>query len=336
VDVEMNSQSQDAGLRRRAATVAVVGAGHVGAAVTTTLALRASADRVVLYNRRLSRAEGEVWDLADAAPLLHDVQLVATDDWRDVAGADAVVVTAGRLVRAGQSRLDEDNGPLIRDVMARLDAVAPDAVVLIVTNPVDVMTRLAQDSSARAPHLVLGAGTVLDAARLRHGLAAVLGVDPHNTHVHVLGEHGDRSFVAWSSATVGPVPLASFPLPPAMRLRDVQESLAARMRRRGPVDILTRKGHTSAGIAAAASRILESVLRDQRRIFTVSARALPEYGIGERVVLGLPSVVGRQGVVSRLPLALDAAEQRLLERSAAVVEAAYERLAAAPVSFQVA
>jgi L-lactate dehydrogenase len=108
------------------------------------------------------------------------------------------------------------------------------------------------------------------------------------------------------------------------------------MRQRGPVDVGTRKGYTSAGIAAAVARIVESVLRDQRRIFTVSVRALPEYGVGERVVLGLPCVVGRQGVVSRLPLALDAAERRLLARSAAVVEAAYERLPSTGVRARVA
>jgi L-lactate dehydrogenase len=222
VVVEMITESPDAGPRRHLTSVAVVGAGHVGAGVAGTLALRASAGRIVLYNRHLARAEGEVWDLADAAPLLHDVELTAADDWRDLAGVDMGVVTAGQLGRPGQSRLDEDNAGLIEDVMARLDAVAPGAVVLIVTNPVDVLTRLAQDRSTRPRHLVLGTGTVLDTARLRHGLAGLIGVDPHNAHVHVLGEHGDSAIVAWSSATIGPVPLASFPLPPAMRLRDVQ------------------------------------------------------------------------------------------------------------------
>jgi L-lactate dehydrogenase len=336
VVIVMITESPDAGLRRRVSSVAVVGAGHVGAAVTNALALLQSADRIVLHNRHLARAEGEVWDLADATPLLHDVELVATDDWRDLAGVDVVVVTAGVLIQPGQSRLDVDNADVVREVMAQLDAVAPDAVVLIVTNPVDVLTRLAQDCSSRPRQLILGAGTVLDTARIRYGLATTLGVDPHNTHVHVLGEHGDSALVAWSSATIGPVPLASFPLPSGSNLADIQESFTEGMRRRGPVDILTRKGFTSVGIAAAVSRIVECVLRDQRRIYTVSARALPEYGIGEEVVLGLPCVVGRQGVVSRLPLTLDDTERCLLRRSAAIVQAAYERLPSVPIQARVA
>ena len=196
-------------------------------------------------------------------------------------------------------------------------------MVLILSNPVDVMTRIAQDHSARSAHLILGAGTVLDTARLRHGLGAMLGVDAQNAHVHVIGEHGDSSFPAWSSATIGPVPLRSFPLPPGRRLTDIQASCTERTRRRGPDDIIVRKGHTDAGIAVAASRIVECVLRDQRRIYTVSAPALAEYGVGEEAVLGLPCIVGREGVVRRLPLALDADEQALLEHSAAVLEAAY-------------
>jgi L-lactate dehydrogenase len=312
--------------------VAVVGAGHVGAAVTSAVALLQAADRIVLYNRHLARAEGEVWDLADATPFLHDVELLATDDWRDLAGVDMVVVTAGGLIKPGQSRLDIDNADVIRDVMAHLDAVAPDAVVLIVTNPVDVLTRLAQDCSSRPRHLIFGAGTVLDTARIRSRLAKALGVDPQNTHVHVLGEHGDSAFVAWSSATVGPVPLASYPQARWWTVVDLRESFTTWVRRRGPVDILPRKGYTSAGIAAAVSRIVECVLRDQRRIYTVSVRALPEFGIGEEVVLGLPSVVGRQGIVSRLPVELDATELGQLQRSAAIVDAAYQKLPSARVA----
>jgi len=332
----MSTQSSDTRPRRRVTSVAVVGAGHVGAAVTNALVLLQSADRIVLYNRHLARAEGEVFDLADATPLLHDVELVATDDWRDLAGVDVVVVTAGVLIEPGQTRLDVDNAGVIKEVIARLDQVAPDAVVLMVTNPVDVLTRLAQDCSNRSRHRIFGAGTVLDTARLRYRLAGSLGVDPHNTHVHVLGEHGDSAFVAWSSATIGPIPLGSFPLPPWTSLADIHESFTRQVRRRGPVDILTRKGYTSAGIAAVVSRIVECILHDQRRIFTVSVRALADYGIGEDIVLGLPSVVGREGIVSRLPLTLDATERRMLERSAAIVDAAYQGLPAGRVPVQVA
>jgi L-lactate dehydrogenase len=302
--------------------VAVVGAGNVGAAVANALVLLGTTDRVVLYDRQLTRAEGEAWDIADGTPLLRNVEVVATDDWLELRGGQVVVVTVGALMRPGQSRLDERNGDLIREVIGRLDAVAPRAVVVIVSNPVDVMTRIAQDASTRPRHLIVGAGTVLDTARLRQGLAKQLGVDAQNTHVHVIGEHGDSSFPAWSTATIGPVPLTSFPLAPGQSLAAVQAACAERTRRRAPEEFV-RKGHTNAGIAVVASRIVECVLRDQRRIFTLSTRALADYGIGEEAVLSLPCVLGREGVIRRLPLALDHREQQMLARSAAVLEAAY-------------
>ena len=304
--------------------VGIVGAGHVGAAVANALVLLGATRRVVLYDRRARRAEGEAWDIADGTPLLGSAEIIATDDWQDLSDVEVAVVTVGAPFEPGQSRLDEHNGTLIGAVMERLDDVAPDAVVLIVSNPVDVLTRIAQDSSARPWHKILGAGTVLDTARLQRGLGGLLGVDARDIHVHVVGEHGDSSFPAWSSASVGPVPLASFPLPPTHNLAAIQSQCAERTRRRGPDDILARKGHTDAGIAVAVTRIVESVLRDQRRVYTVSTRALPEYRVGEEAVLSLPATIGKRGVVRQLPLALNQAEQHMLEQSAGVLEAAYQ------------
>ena len=210
----------------------MVGAGSVGAATLNALVLLGAADRVVLYDRDLSRAEGQAWDTADGTPLVRGVEIVATDDWRALRGADVAVVTVGAPPQRGRSRLDERNGPLIREVVERLDDVAPDAVVVIVTNPVDVMARIAQEASVRAWQMILGTGTVLDTARLRLELATRLGVDAQNTHVHVIGEHGDSGFPAWSSATIGPVPLRSFPLPSTQSLAHLKSEVAEGARRR--------------------------------------------------------------------------------------------------------
>jgi L-lactate dehydrogenase len=166
---------------------------------------------------------------------------------------------------------------------------------------------------------------VLDTARLRHGLARLLGVDAQNAHVHVIGEHSDSSFPAWSSATIGPFPLASYPLPPSKTLAALKETCAERTRRRGTDEILARKGYTDAAIAVAATRVVECVIRDRRRIYTVSTKTVPEYGVGHDAVLSLPCVIGREGVVRRLVLALNEPEQRVLERSAEILEAAYRR-----------
>ena len=312
-----------AGLRsRRQGGVGIIGAGRVGASVASALMLLRVTDRVVLYDRRLSRAEGEAWDIADGTPLLRSAQVDATDDWQDLDDVAVVVVTVGARPQPGRSRLDEPNADLIRAVIQRLDAVAPDAVVVIVSNPVDVMTRIAQEASSRPWQLILGTGTVLDTARLRHELARRLGVDPSNAHVHVIGEHGDSSFPTWSSAMIGPIPLALFPLPDLEDLAAIKAESAELTRKRGGA-VYGRKGYTSAGIAVAASRIVEAVLRHERRIYTISTRAPKAYGVGDEAVLSIPCVLGRNGVVRRLPLALDNHEQHMLTRSAAILEAAY-------------
>jgi L-lactate dehydrogenase len=206
--------------------------------------------------------------------------------------------------------------------MAGLDEVAPHSAVVIVTNPVDVMTRIAQEASWRPWQMILGTGTVLDTARLRLAVARQLGVDTHNAHVHMLGEHGEGAFPGWSTATIGPVPLASYPLPAGENLTHLKAETANWARRRGE-EIFARKGHTANGIAVVVSRIVECILQDQRRIFTLSTRIPPDYGLNTDAVLSLPCVLGRAGVMHRLPLALDLDERQLLQRATAGVEAGY-------------
>ena len=308
--------------------VAVVGAGHVGAAVANALVLLRACDRVVLFDRNPARAEGEAWDIGDAIPLLAEMEIRPAGDYADLAGSHAVVITVGAINAPGQSRLEllGQNAGIIAAVMRELDRVCPDAVVILVSNPVDVLTRIAIERSTRATHLVMGCGTVLDGARLRHGLGELLGVEQEDVHVYVVGEHGDSSFAVWSSATVGAIPLADFELPPSTTLPEVQDELSTRIRGRGR-EIHARKGYTSYGVAAAVARIVRAVVRDEGRIFMVSVRAAEEYGVGD-AVLCLPCVVGRAGVDRQLVLRLSDDERRMLERSASALDAAYRSLPA--------
>ncbi len=308
--------------------VAVVGAGHVGAAVANALVLLRACDRVVLFDRNPARAEGEAWDIGDAIPLLAEMEIRPAGDYADLAGSDAVVITVGAINAPGHSRLEllGQNAGIIAAVMRELDRVCPEAVVILVSNPVDVLTRIAIERSTRATHLVMGCGTVLDGARLRHGLGELLGVEQEDVHVYVVGEHGDSSFAVWSSATVGAIPLADFQLPPSTTLPEVQDELSTRIRGRGR-EIHARKGYTSYGVAAAVARIVRAVVRDEGRIFMVSVRAAEEYGVGD-AVLCLPCVVGGAGVDRQLVLRLSDDERRMLERSASVLDAAYRSLPA--------
>jgi L-lactate dehydrogenase len=309
--------------------VSVVGAGHVGSAVANALVLLRACDRVVLFDRDSGRAEGEAWDIADAIPLLAEMEIVPTADYADLGGSEVVVLTVGATSAPGESRLDllGPNAAMIAGVIRELDRVSPDAVVILVSNPVDVLTRIAIETSARPAPLLMGSGTVLDGARLRHRLGELLGVEKEDVHVYVVGEHGDSSFPVWSSAAVGAVKLEDYRLPESSSLSQLENELTTSTRRRG-LGIHDRKGFTSYGVAGAVARIVRAVMRDEKRIFMVSVPAAEEYGIGD-VVLSMPCVIGRGGVERQLLLTLSEDEQRLLQRSAAVLESAYRSLAEA-------
>jgi L-lactate dehydrogenase len=307
--------------------VSVVGAGHVGSAVANALVLLRACDRVVLFDRNSARAEGEAWDIADAIPLLSEMEILPSADYADLSASEAVVVTVGATRGPGESRLDVlgSNAAITAEVIRELDRVSPDAVVILVSNPVDVLTRIAIETSARPARLLIGSGTVLDGARLRHRLGELLGVEKEDVHVYIVGEHGDSSFPVWSNATVGAIGLENYRLPESSSLSQLEDELTASTRRRG-LSIHDRKGFTSYGVAAAVARIVRAVVRDEKRIFMVSVPAAEEYSIGD-VVLSMPCVIGRGGVERQLLLKLSEDEQRLLQRSAAVLESAYRSLA---------
>ena len=314
-------------MNRARSTVSVVGAGHVGAAVANALVVLRVCDQVMLHDRDPALAEGEAWDIADTVPLLSEMAVTPVAAYSDLGGSDVVVITAGVTLGPGQTRLDllSANAGTIAHIIGELDRVCPGAVVILVTNPVDVLTRIAIETSARPARLILGCGTVLDGARLRHQLGELLDVERESVHAYVIGEHGDSSFPVWSSATVGAIALEQFNLPEDRSWRQVKDELADMIRRRGR-SIHDRKGFTSYGVAVAVARIVRSVTRDEKRIFMVSTAAAPEYGIGP-VVLGLPCVIGAAGVDRQLLLTLSAEEQQMLQRSAAILDRAYRSLA---------
>jgi L-lactate dehydrogenase len=310
--------------------VSVLGAGHVGSAIANALVLLRACDLVVLYDRDLACAEGQAWDIGDAVPLLSEMEIVPTAEYDDLADSDVVVITVGPTRTADQTRLDlaAANAGIIAGAVRELDRVCPDAVVILVSNPVDVLTRVAIETSARPSRLIFGCGTVLDGARLRHRLGSLLGVDQDSVHAYVIGEHGDSSFPVWSSVTVGAIMLERYGLPDGISLPMIQNDLAAAVRDRGR-SIHERKGFTSYGVAAAVARIVRAIVRDEKRIFMVSVLAAEEYGIGP-VALSLPCIVGRGGIARQLVLAMSDDERSMLERSASILDQAYKSLSPGP------
>ena len=298
----------------RRGRVCVVGCGHVGATSAYALMSGGAAREVVLLDSDARRAEGEAMDLQQAAALARPVEVWA-GDWPDAARAEVVVVAAGVGGRPGESRLDllGRNVVVVRDVTERLLANGFGGVLLMTTNPVDVLAQFAQEVSGLPVGRVVGSGTVLDSARLRAMLGRKLGVEPRSIHAHVVGEHGDSEIAAWSSARVAGVALREFCAGARIECPDFDE-LLRRVRRAAP-DIIERKGYTSYAIASCVARICEAVLRDERTVLPVSTRLAGQYGI-EGVYLSLPCVVGRNGVERVIEIPLDEEETAGLRASA--------------------
>ena len=307
--------------------VGIIGAGNVGADVANALVILGKCVRIVLFDRTLSKAEGQAWDIEDSIPLLKEMEIVPSNQYEDLADSDIIIVTVGVQQKQGQTRLDtlSDNAEIIRSTIKELDRVAPNSIVLIVSNPVDVLTRIAIATSTRAENLIFGSGTVLDTSRLRYQLGKQLNIAKQDVHAYVIGEHGDSEFVVWSSAFIGGIPLTEFPIPQGTTLEQIQQEYAQLTCKRG-YNIFERKGNTSYGISIVVCQLVDTILRDEMQIFPVSVRADSNYGVGSEVVLGLPCIIGSIGIKRQLLLPRNAHEQRLLEESATKLNEAHNSL----------
>ena len=307
--------------------VAVVGAGHVGATFAYTLLLEGLASEIVLIDVDRALAEGEAMDLGHAVPLTHPAR-VWVGDYDDCAGAALTVITGGAAQRPGEGRLGlaQRNAQIFRDIVPRIAAADPDGMLLVATNPVDVLTYAAWKLSGFPAERVIGSGTVLDTARFRFLLSQHYGVDPRSVHAHIVGEHGDSEVPAWSLANIAGMPLDRFCLAHGLEHDPAVMDSFFTQTRDAAYRIIERKGATYYAIGAALARIVQAVLRDEKSVLSVSSLVQGAYGIHD-VSLSLPSVVGRGGVEQVLRLALGPAEVEQLRRSAATIRKTIVELA---------
>jgi L-lactate dehydrogenase len=320
--------------------VGIVGSGFVGATAAYAIVMRGVAREVVLVDLDEKRARAEADDILHAVPFSHPVE-VRAGAYSELAGADLVILTAGVGQKPGESRLEllGRNAAVFKSVVGSVVSAAPAAVLLVASNPVDIMTHLASVYAERAglpPSRVLGSGTTLDTARFRSLLGRRLGVDARHVHAYVLGEHGDSEVFNWSQVSVGGMPLASFPLPSGCeRLEAAERAEIEDMVRGAAYRIIEGKKATYYGIGAALARISETILYDQRSIYTVCApvRADPcereNEGLREfeGVTLSLPRIVGGGGVLHTLGPSLDGTEREALRASSRVIGEAIGSLA---------
>lgn len=309
--------------------IAVVGAGNVGATFAFAAVMAGVASEVVIVDANEQRAEGEAMDLQHAVPFTRPVRVQA-GTMEDCAGAAVTVVAAGAGQRPGESRLDlvRRNADIFCSIIPPLAAANPDGIVLVATNPVDVLTYHAWKISGLPPERVIGSGTILDTARFRMLLADHFEVDPRSVHAYIIGEHGDSEVPVWSAANIAGMRLVDY-----CAANDVPYDRAAlddifERTRDAAYHIIERKGATYYAVAAGLLRIVEAIIRDQNTVLSVSSLIRDFYGI-EDVYLSLPAVIGRSGVQRTLKLDLSPEEASGLRRSASVLRATIAELIAA-------
>jgi L-lactate dehydrogenase len=305
----------------------IVGAGAVGSTFAYALAQSGLADEIVLRDANQELAMGQVLDLAHGQAFFPPVQF-CQGQAADYADARLIVITAGAKQRPGESRLEllRRNVKITQDIMDEIVLQRSPAVVLIVSNPVDILTYVAHLRSGWPRGRVLGSGTVLDSARFRHLLSQHCGVDVHNVHAYMLGEHGDSEFAAWSMTNMAGVPVEQY----CRLCLKCEDWRAARRKieeevRHSAYHIIDYKGATWFAVGLALTRIAAAVLRNQHGVLTVSSVLDGEYGL-RGVSLGVPSIVSRNGVERVLEVALPDDEQAALTESAAVLVNALRQL----------
>ncbi len=297
----------------------VIGAGHVGTSFAYAAIIRGLAQEIVLSDLNFERAEGEAMDLAHSVPFASPVQ-VRAGTLEDLKGSDIVVVTAGAKQRPGETRLDlaGRNVEAMGGMSEAIREKCPEAIVLVASNPVDVLTVAMTQFTQFPPHRVIGSGTILDTARLRHYLGKHVGVDPRNVHAAVLGEHGDSQFVSWSTAVVAGVSYGRY-----CELAKVEDGPETRSRiadtvRLSAYEVIKRKGATHYAIGLGLVRLTEAILKSQSSVLTVSC-VQPSGSPLAGVAISLPCVISRGGVDRTVQIDLPDNEQSALVASADVI-----------------
>ena len=311
--------------------IGIVGSGLVGSTAAYALVMQGIGRRIVLVDLNKERAQAEADDIFHAVPFAHPMQVEA-GGYSDLGGSRVVIITAGVSQKPGETRLQllERNAAVFRDVVPKVLTHAPGAVLLVATNPVDVMTHLTARYAAELgvdSRRVIGSGTTLDTARFRTLLGTHFGVDPHHVHGYVVGEHGDSEVLTWSQATIGGTTLEAFCRLQDMCLEEETKADIDRRVRRAAYNIISGKGATYYGIGGALARIVNVITHDQRAILTVCT-PMPEVAGVRDLTVSLPHLVGGEGILATLPLPLNEDEQLALNASARTIRDVIDALEA--------
>lgn len=308
--------NQDVNIRK----IAVVGCGFVGSASAFALMQSGLFSEIVLLDADKQKAEGEAMDISHGIPFSRHMKVYA-GDYDDIADASIIVVTAGAGQKPGETRLDlvHKNVSIFKSIIPEIAKRNFQGILLIVANPVDILTQVALKLSGFPENRVIGSGTVLDTARLKYELGEHLRVDSRSVHAFIIGEHGDSEIAAWSSANISGIELDRFcEMRGHFEHEKSMKAIAERVRN-SAYEIIERKHATYYGVAMAVKRICEVIMRDEKSILPVSSMMHGEHGV-DGVVLSMPAIVGKNGLETRVPIILNEDETQRLQESAKVLK----------------
>ena len=306
--------------------VAIIGAGFVGSSSAFALMQKGLFNELVLIDANKARAEGEAMDISHGLAYSNSMRIYA-GEYEDISDAKIIIITAGAAQKVGETRLDliKKNSKIMTSIINEIVRVKAEGLLLIVANPVDVLTQVALKVSGFGKERVFGSGTVLDTARLKYLLSEKLRIDTRNVHAVIMGEHGDSEFVAWSFANISGMPIKKFL---CLRGYKDMEQLKEEMHvevRDSAYKIIERKGATYYGIALSVTRICECIVKNQHSMLPISTLLEGEYGVSN-VALSVPAILGSDGVEAVLELPLSSNEILELHHSADTLEAIFNEL----------
>jgi L-lactate dehydrogenase len=298
----------------------MIGCGFVGSASVFALMQSGLFSEIAMIDADMEKAEGEAMDISHGIPFARHMRIYA-GTYDDVKDAGIVIITAGANQKQGETRLDlvHKNVGIFKSIIPEITSRNFEGILLVVANPVDILTKVAQKLSGLPENRVIGSGTVLDTGRLKYRLSDHLQVDSKSIHAFIIGEHGDSEIVAWSSANVSGVPLSNFcEMRGHYEHREAENEIAEKVKN-SAYDIIQRKRATYFGVAMAVKRICEVIVRNEEAILPVSTAMHGEHGIDD-VVLSMPCVVGRNGIETQIPIVLSEEETAKLQESAKVLK----------------
>lgn len=299
--------------------VAMIGCGFVGSASVYALMQSGLFSEIVLIDANTAKAEGEALDISHGLPFAKPMNIYA-GDYDDIADAAIIIISAGAAQKPGETRLDlvKKNIGIFKTIIPEIEKRNCQGILLIVANPVDVLTYAALKMSHFPANRVIGSGTVLDSARFKYLLGEHLQVDSRSIHAFIIGEHGDSEIATWSSANVSGIPIHKICEMRGFIDHDYETSRLADEVKNSAYEIIEKKGATYYGIGMAVRRICEAIIRDEESVLPVSTLLTGQFGI-EGVCLSMPAIVGANGVDTLLPIPLDEKEQAALKESAATL-----------------